>query len=49
MNEPQKGIPALYFNCKHFDTRLAVNEIQKITRTNGNEPPSGRKEEILSQ
>ena len=49
MNETQKGIPALYFNCKHFDTPLAVSRIQKIVRTDGNGPPSGRKEAILSQ
>lgn len=48
-NKPQKGTPALYSNCKHFDIILAVSSIQKITRTNGNEPPSGRKEAILSQ
>ncbi len=46
---PQKGILAFYFNCKHFDTPLAVSRIQKIVRTDGNGPPSGRKEAILSQ
>lgn len=48
-NEPQKGISTLYFNCKFFDTTLISRNIQKITRTNGNEPASGRKEAILSQ
>ncbi len=45
----RKGMPALSFNCKHFDTPLAVSRIQKIVRTDGNGPPSGRKEAILSQ
>lgn len=45
---PRKGMPALSFNCKHFDTPLSVSRIQKIVRTDGNGPPSGRKEAILS-
>lgn len=46
---PRKGMPAFSFYCKHFDTPLAVSRIQKIVRTDGNGPPSGRKEAILSQ
>ena len=49
MSSPPRGMFPLYFNCKHFDTQLAFNNIQKITRTDGNKPPSGRKEAILSQ
>ena len=45
----RKGMSALSFNCKHFDTPLAVSRIQKIVRTDGNGPPTGRKEAILSQ
>lgn len=45
---PQKRISALYFNCKHFDTQLTFSNIQKIIRTDGNQPSLGPKQAILS-